>query len=668
MRVYSLPGPAPKRARRDSDESIKSTVSAKPKKNQQIRNASSSRTQLQATSAKPVSSAAKKSLSVAASVRRSPSRRPGSPETDMDDGASIADSTMSTGRTRRSEAQRLEYYKNEPLCGLLTKDRAECKRCGKSVGLGGRTTYKIRPWEMHRAKCDQTPVAADEDVEDDVEKSKQRAKTVEQRIAVLTADPAISSLKPHEVLCRNCGTWVRLSNSIPYKFSNWKAHALTCQTSTKHQPSDRVAAATRKLRLVNDGQAKSYTEHEVTCAYCDSNISEGERKGDHSLLAWEEHKAVCIRISPKVKKTATVIAPDVSTVPFPSRPPHSSASAASTEATLIASDAKQITHTQGTKRLREEEVSVDGAPDTSDTRPANRARTENHEAPTEEPTSAASWLALPFQAFIRGFKESLTLSAMAMTIPPGQNRPEKIIRRPMPITIPRLFSDDSDDSLTPLSSSPESVAPVPPPHTEAEKAREMELLQDPTAIVLSPYLVRCRTCDATIKLSMKSRFDAYHWRTHRSRCLKKHPQPAHSAPKKQRTKVWKVEAKPQTNSEILRLRPPSRPRSEEHQNSSRTPASDTKGDLIPKAQANSLHPHSTPSLPSPLTPLPPPSPKAVFEEYLLRSHGRTSQPFTSARWQDWSWDQLLVPHFVVDFDFVPRLEADSDSSSSIDGT
>ncbi|KAG6865338.1 hypothetical protein C0991_003438, partial [Blastosporella zonata] len=260
---------------------------------------------------------------------------------------------------------------------------------------------------------------AHEDPDDNVEKSKQRAKTVEQRIALLSADPAVSSLKPHEVLCRNCGTWVRLSTSIPYKINNWKAHLTTCQTPIKHQPSDRVAAATRKLRLVNDSQVKSYTERAVVCAYCDSTITsngEDEHKGEYNLLAWVEHKAICTRprsISPKIKKAANVsaLASDISTVPFTARPPHSSASAASTEATLIASDTKQTAHPQGTKRLREDEESVNGAADVSDTRPANRARTEsyeNHNASLEESTRAASWLSLPFQAFIRGFKESLT--------------------------------------------------------------------------------------------------------------------------------------------------------------------------------------------------------------------------------------------------------------------
>ncbi|KAG5342490.1 hypothetical protein C0989_001554 [Termitomyces sp. Mn162] len=401
--------PTSKRVRRDSDESVKTAVS---KRNQHVWTTSSisvSHLPPQAPTPTSASATSKKPISVA-SVKRPGSRRTTSPDTDVDDSASIADSIMCVGRIRRNEAQRLEYFKNEPLCGALTKDSAECKRCGKSVRLGGRTTYRIRPWEMHRVKCDQMPAPVDDDPDDDAQKSKQRAKTVEQRIAILTADSAISSLKPHEVLCRNCGTWVRLSSNVPYKITNWKAHTLTCQSLTKHQPSDRVAAATRKLRLVNDSQVKSFTECEVVCVYCGSTVisnnenGEGKYQGEYSLLAWTEHKVTCTHNLPKIEKA------DISTIPFPGRPPHSTASLASTEATLIVSEPKQTTKTQGSKRAREDEGSASGELDDTMSRPANRARTETREKPSKEPTTATGWLALPFQAFIRGFKENLSRS------------------------------------------------------------------------------------------------------------------------------------------------------------------------------------------------------------------------------------------------------------------
>lgn len=41
------------------------------------------------------------------------------------------------------------------------------------------------------------------------------------------------------------------------------------------------------------------------------------------------------------------------------------------------------------------------------------------------------------------------------------------------------------------------------------------------AIVVGPMHVDCKRCGSRIKLSSKSLYDTFHWRTHRSRCLKK---------------------------------------------------------------------------------------------------------------------------------------------------
>ena len=41
------------------------------------------------------------------------------------------------------------------------------------------------------------------------------------------------------------------------------------------------------------------------------------------------------------------------------------------------------------------------------------------------------------------------------------------------------------------------------------------------AIVVGPLYVDCKRCGSRIKLSSKSPYDTFHWRTHRMRCLKK---------------------------------------------------------------------------------------------------------------------------------------------------
>ncbi|KAG6861447.1 hypothetical protein C0995_016538 [Termitomyces sp. Mi166 len=255
------------------------------------------------------------------------------------------------------------------------------------------------------------------------------------------------------------------------------------------------------------------------------------------------------------------------------------------------------------------------------------------------------------------------------TILQGQARPERSeFRQPMSISIPHPCVLAC--SLAPRSKfirnidSSEDEAPVP--HTEAEKAREKKLLQDSMVVVLSPHLVRCRTCGTNIKLSMKSLFDGYHWRTHRTRCLKKIGMSVSPAPKTRIPKFSRGKRKPQANLDILRLRPLSRPNSEEPDTRARTPSleQDSERDSIPVSQASPLRYHDSSSPPSSMMPLP--DPDAVFEEYFFRTHGKRSQPSISTHWQDWSWDQLLLPRFVLDLDFVPRMSLEEDDDD--DGT
>ncbi|KAJ7446776.1 hypothetical protein FB451DRAFT_787536 [Mycena latifolia] len=54
-----------------------------------------------------------------------------------------------------------------------------------------------------------------------------------------------------------------------------------------------------------------------------------------------------------------------------------------------------------------------------------------------------------------------------------------------------------------------------------KQLREMRLRADKLADVQSPTLVRCLNCGTTIKLSLKSEYDASHWLRHRARCVKK---------------------------------------------------------------------------------------------------------------------------------------------------
>jgi len=150
------------------------------------------------------------------------------------------------------------------------------------------------------------------------------------------------------------------------------------------------------------------------------------------------------------------------------------------------------------------------------------------------------------------------------------------------------------------------------------------------AIVIGPLYVDCRRCGTRIKLSSKSLYDPCHWRTHRSRCLRR--QSARAAPKKKTPK-----------DEILSSpKLPGRPAER------RAPPLDVGHKAAtPERQDLRLDRHS-----SPLTPCSSPSPSPctadmIFEEYVLRSHGKKPVRLTSTHWRDWSWSQLLPPRFTA---------------------
>ena len=66
------------------------------------------------------------------------------------------------------------------------------------------------------------------------------------------------------------------------------------QIDNTNSPSSRVATAERKLKLVNDASAKSFSGTTVECKHCDTTILlDGE--GDYNLTKWQEHKAACTR-------------------------------------------------------------------------------------------------------------------------------------------------------------------------------------------------------------------------------------------------------------------------------------------------------------------------------------------------------------------------------------
>jgi len=175
-----------------------------------------------------------------------------------------------------------------------------CLKCNRTVKLGTRTTYTVKPWEAHRSKCD-TPK--------DPSEPQTIRRTVEERKALLETDTRAAQIKPDEVLCARCNKWIQLLKTQDYSLSNWNKHQSTCSEAVYVQafrsidasvliililtsPSDRVSSAERKLKILNDPQQKDYGPRHVSCKICDVEVML-EGPGDYELESWELHKSTC---------------------------------------------------------------------------------------------------------------------------------------------------------------------------------------------------------------------------------------------------------------------------------------------------------------------------------------------------------------------------------------
>ncbi|KAL1716319.1 hypothetical protein EV715DRAFT_255220 [Schizophyllum commune] len=394
--------PEPKGATPNAKTEIASPAQSKPesaKKKTHVRNSSSISSLRRAAQGSDIASPASLTKPISRS-RFAPAREEPDPDPEeTDDGASVAESFVSNTKIRRTEAERIEYFRNQPECGEIEPHRAFCTRCNKHVGLGKKQTYTVRPWETHRAKCDQKlPVSmmpGDDEPEDETasvsaatpsEATVRRSEA--ERKAMLEADTRAEELEPHQALCRKCHKWIKLSTQQRYGLSNWNRHQRSCADAV---PSARVSSAQRRVYLCNDKQANDPQPDSVQCKACGGRIAlEGD--GEYNLSSWQQHKSICSFTSP-----AGV-----------SAPANATPSVASTDGTLIP-DGSPVS--QGKKRAREEDHEDEAAPAVpadEDERPTNRPRTENYVAPDAKPPPGPfGWfLELPpVKSFLDGFRE-----------------------------------------------------------------------------------------------------------------------------------------------------------------------------------------------------------------------------------------------------------------------
>ncbi|KAI0305883.1 hypothetical protein B0F90DRAFT_1947187 [Multifurca ochricompacta] len=260
-----------------------------------------------------------KPLSRAGSV--APSSKGHEAQDDGRDDVSVAESSKVH---RKTEEDRLQFFHDQPECREVEPHRAFCIGCDQWVPLNPTRTYVMRPWLIHRRECRRNSLVtkqattksshnegatldgseADDDLVSGVQSTSEKSgrfKGEAERQAYLEEDPRADEVRPYEVLCKTCKKWVQLGNKMRFSLSHWKVHQKRCSGSI---PSNRIATAERKLRLVNDASAKSFSTKSVWCKHCDATIALEEGEGDYNLTRWEEHKTSCLT-TPEREQAAT---------------------------------------------------------------------------------------------------------------------------------------------------------------------------------------------------------------------------------------------------------------------------------------------------------------------------------------------------------------------------
>ncbi|TFL05222.1 hypothetical protein BDV98DRAFT_288627 [Pterulicium gracile] len=249
---------------------------------------------------------------------------------------------------------------------------------------------------------------------------------------------------------------------------------------------------------------------------------------------------------------------------------------------------------------------------------------------------------------------------------------------------------DQHPHTTTRNSTPDSPSRSTIVLTFAESKRKLALENDPRATDITPTSVRCNMCAAEIKLSPKSAYDNFHWKTHKERCMKKSKNPAARGPggmyslkrpgrkpdiisphsarpikTKPSARVLKLQSGTAVYSQAVSgqkgkpSRRGTRASSSESVSALGDEGSSTGSDTPPLTP--DMHPSDLPSSPSSSvqqrsptgTPAPPRKEIVVtpqIRDYLYRSHRREGPGGTliEARadtWQDWKWSLLQVPIF-----------------------
>ncbi|KAI0697832.1 hypothetical protein C8T65DRAFT_661466 [Cerioporus squamosus] len=386
-----LPGPSPKQTPAQS-ASVKKPVSTRAKRGAHSRQGSV------ASLAREDTLVGDDSPSKPSSVK--PRSTIGRTDTEDGDEGSVVGEPKGRYSSRKTEAERRQFMEEDPNSGEVEAHRVFCKACNDWVDLNPSRRYIMKNWVEHRRQCkggserSESPSkekAAAQAEEDDASVADgsvadsatiKRMRKEEDRKAFIENDPLSGEVKPDAAFCKGCQTWVKLSTQTRYSSHPWRAHVQKCSAAT-NRPGSKVAAAQRKLALVNDPQAHTFTNESVECNVCNQTVDLG-RQLDYDLTKWEEHKLTCSLPVPTPAKPAAAAVPRA--------PP----SVASTEETIVVPEA-------GTPRKNKRSREDDDVPER-----AVRQRGESYEAPQGDAPGFLDWITAPLKNFLRGFREGLS--------------------------------------------------------------------------------------------------------------------------------------------------------------------------------------------------------------------------------------------------------------------
>ncbi|OBZ73532.1 hypothetical protein A0H81_06369 [Grifola frondosa] len=387
-----LPGPPPKRDSAGPSLTEKTPIT-KGKKSAHSRGSSLASNNMESPKEYIPTSVVTGTLS---SARFSPiPGRTQTPESMADDRSSIGD-TPRNPRVRKTEAERMQFLQNEPLTGAVEPHRVFCTGCNKWVPLNPKLRYVMRLWVDHRKQCGKqappientqsvSPTKEIEEEEDTATSPGARKKrsSEHERQTALENDSFLGEVRPHEVYCKGCQGWIKLSGNTRFALWNWRVHRDRCPGVV------RATAAERNAKLADDVMVESYTDREVVCKACRATIAFDE-EDDNTLANWDEHKTSC----PNRQASAT-FDPGPSRARVASIEAQDSSTRSNPTADIPIVKSEETTSPASLKRARED--------DDEDEERLVRPRTQAYRPRDGNGPGFLDWLVSPIRNFIRGF-------------------------------------------------------------------------------------------------------------------------------------------------------------------------------------------------------------------------------------------------------------------------